>query len=61
MGGGGEHTKRKCMNAKSGAQPSLTLDGLGMLLDLTLSHSGCYIPNDDFPTGVGRSEAQGVR
>lgn len=43
------------------SRPSLTLDGLGVLLDLTLSHSGRHIPHDDFPMDVGRSQAQGVR
>ena len=37
-----------------------TLDGLHVLLDLTLGYSGCYIPDNDLSSDIRRSQAQAV-
>lgn len=40
---------------------SLTLDGFGVLLDLTVRGATDHVPHYDFPRGVSRSQAQTVR
>lgn len=56
-----ERTKDKSVHLQAPQSWGLTLDGLGMLLDLTLSNACCYIPHYDLAVDIGRSQAQAIR